>query len=107
LQLHRARHLDQLRPQGSRPWLQQAGRLHRQGRAAGHDATVAHELRRSAYQRQRVHARVPGEAPVLDGDQQRTEQRRNPLRIGAEPPDPARRRQQRQRAPLAIGDFGA
>ena len=72
--------------------LDQAGELHRQRRAARHDAAVAGELRRGAGKRDVVDAGVVEEALVLIGDQHLQKLRIDLVERGGEPPAPVRRR---------------
>ena len=71
LDLDRAHHLAQLGiDRALAPRLHQPRQLHRDGRAAGDDATAGDELQRGAAQRQRIDAVMRVETPVLVGQQQ-------------------------------------
>ncbi len=114
LQAQRLGHLDQLCRQGARPPLQQAHRLHRQGRGAGDDTAAPRELAERAQRGDRVDPRMHGKALVLGGDQHAAVQRidsrrprpaaaicrrpvRNPRRI-----EPSRAKHQHRQAAGAV-----
>ncbi len=103
--LHGARHLDQLGADGARARLEQAGGLHGERGAAGDDVPRDEELNCRAEEGDRVDTRVVPEAPVLDRDEQFGHQRW--CGIGTEAPDAAGGGEERQRAVVAVEDFGA
>ena len=105
LELEGAGHLDQLRAQGARAGLQQAGGLHGDGGAAGYDVARADELGGGTEQGERIDAGMEPEAPVLDRDQQGGQE--GWLGLGAEAPDAAGSGKEGQGAVVAVEDLGA
>ena len=107
LELNRAHRLPQLGQQRALgAWLEQARYLHRNGRAARHDAAVRHQLRRRTHHSERIDAAVRIEALVLVRDQQ-IEVARIDVRDGrGQPPAAIRRRVGAQQLPVAIDHDG-
>ena len=68
-ELQRARHLAQLSARRARHRFEDACDLHGERGAAGHDATAARPLPRSARQRSRIDARMPAEPAVFIAQQ--------------------------------------
>ena len=107
LQLHRADDFCQFGLERTRPRLQQPRRLHGERGSAGHHAPGAQILNRGTGERQRVHAGMVPEMPVLDGDERVDQAGRHVIGGGAEAPYAAGGREQSHGAAGAVGDFGA
>ena len=85
--------------------LDQAGKLHRQCRAARHDAAVARKLARRAQQGDRVDAAVVPEALVFIGDQHVDQPRVDIGGGGRQTPAAIDRGKSAQQPAIAVGDF--
>ena len=107
LDLDRAHHLSQLGSQGAfHAWLKKPGHLHGDGRCAGDDAAVDHQLRERAAERERVDAAMRLEALVLVGEQQRQKTRIDVLARGRQTPAALRRGVGPQQLAVAIDHEG-
>ncbi len=79
-ELQRAQDLAQLAADAARLRFDDARDLHGQGRTAGDDMPVAHELCERTCERHRIHARMPPEPAILVGQQRLQVQRRDIVR---------------------------
>ena len=85
--------------------LDQPGKLHRQRRAAGDDASIAGELQGGTSERQEVDAAVVEEALVLVGDQHVEEARVDLVERRGEAPAALRVGEGAQQRAVAVGDL--